>query len=83
MPPMSPEDLIPLRLLPVGRSAEVAAVVGAPEQIHRMRELGLREGARIEMLQAGSPCLLRMSGAKYGFRADELTSVLVRLGTSE
>jgi Fe2+ transport system protein FeoA len=40
--------------------------------------MGLRNGAAIEMVQPGSPCILRLGSQKFGFRADELLSVLVR-----
>ena len=73
-------DLIPLNLLISGESASVGHVMGRPEQVHRLEELGLRGGARIEMVQAGSPCIIRLAGQKLCFRADELLSVLVRRG---
>ncbi|MBL9084143.1 MAG: ferrous iron transport protein A [Planctomycetales bacterium] len=70
-------DLIPLSQLPVGRSAAVGAVLGLPDAVHRLEELGLREGALVEMIQGGSPCIVRLGGNKLCFRADELTTVLV------
>lgn len=72
------QPLIPLHLLPAGHSAEVCQVLGQPEQVHRLHELGLRSGTQIEMLQSGSPCIIRLVGHKLCFRADELTRVLVR-----
>jgi Fe2+ transport system protein FeoA len=47
-----------------------------------MHELGLRDGADIEMVQSGSPCIIRLAGHKLCFRADELFSVLVRQGSA-
>jgi Fe2+ transport system protein FeoA len=47
-----------------------------------MHELGLRDGAAIEMVQSGSPCIIRLAGHKLCFRADELLSVLVRQGAA-
>ncbi|MGC3967128.1 MAG: FeoA family protein [Pirellulales bacterium] len=70
-------DLIPLSQLPVGRSGSIGAVLGLPDAVHRLEELGLREGARIEMLQSGAPCIVRLGGNKLCFRADELMTVLV------
>jgi Fe2+ transport system protein FeoA len=75
-------DLIPLNLLPPGAFARVDQVVGQPEHVHRMHELGLRDGADIEMVQSGSPCIIRLAGHKLCFRADELFSVLVRQGNA-
>jgi Fe2+ transport system protein FeoA len=73
-------DLIPLNLLPPGQSAHVGQVTGRPEEVHRLEELGIRGGATIEMVQSGSPCIIRLAGHKLCFRADELLRVLVRRG---
>jgi Fe2+ transport system protein FeoA len=70
-------DLIPLSQLPVGRKAAVGAVLGLPDAVHRLEELGLRAGTTVEMVQSGSPCIVRLAGNKLCFRADELLSVLV------
>ena len=73
-------DLIPLNLLTSGESASIGQVLGQPEHVHRLEELGLRGGAKVEMVQTGSPCIIRLAGQKLCFRADELLSVLVRRG---
>lgn len=71
-------DLIPLSLLTPGQCAEVDQITGHPEHVHRLEELGLRGGVSIEMVQCGSPCIIRLSGQKLCLRADELFNVLVR-----
>lgn len=71
-------DLLPLSELAAGQTAEIAQLMGRPDEIHRLEELGLRPGTVIELVQAGSPCILRVGGAKLCFRATELFSVLVR-----
>lgn len=76
-------DLIPLSLLPAGECARIDQVIGLPEQVHRLEEMGLRGGAAIEMVQSGSPCIVRLEGHKLCFRADELLSVLVRQGAGQ
>ena len=75
-------DLMPLHLLSPGQQASVGQVLGNPDQVQRMRELGLRDGVTVEMVQAGSPCIVRLSGQKLCFRADDLLHVLVRCGAS-
>ncbi len=75
-------DVIPLNLLSPGQLAEVDQVVGQPDHVHRLNELGLRGGTAIEMIQSGSPCIIRLAGHKLCFRADELLSVLVRRGAA-
>ncbi len=73
-------ELIPLNMLHAGCTAFIGQVTGRPEQIHRLEELGLRGGAAVEMVQPGSPCIIRLAGHKLCFRADELLRVLVRPG---
>lgn len=77
-----PYDLVPLGQLSVGRKGVVAAVLGGVEHVHRLHELGLRDGAAVEMVRSGSPCILRLGSQKLCFRADELVSVLVKPGAS-
>lgn len=72
------DDILPLSILRSGQRARVDLVVGQPEHVHRLEELGLRPGAELEMIQPGSPCIIRLGGGKLCFRADEATSVFVR-----
>lgn len=71
-------DLILLGLLTAGQTAVVETVMGATDDVHRLREIGLRDGATVQMLQPGNPCLLRLEGQKLGLRSDALSTVLVR-----
>ena len=73
-------DNIPLSLLSPGATGYVSDMSGCPETIHRLQELGLRGGTQIEMLQPGSPCIIRLAGHKLCFRSDDLMSVFVRPG---
>ena len=70
-------ELIPLQHLRRGQSAEVVQVLGRPEQVHRLQELGLRGGTHVQMVQPGSPCIIKLSGHSLCFRAAELLRVLV------
>ena len=67
-----------LGLLRAGQSAVVEAVLGASEQVHRLRELGLRAGANIRMIQPGNPCLVRLGGQRLALRSADLDGILVR-----
>jgi len=71
-------DLVPLGQLATGATAIVAAVLGCADHVHRLHEMGLHRGVPVEMVQAGSPCILRLGSQKLGIRADELLSVLVK-----
>lgn len=68
-----------MTLVPDGQAAAVEQILGMPEQIHRLHELGLRDGATIEMIRRGSPCIIRLAGQRLCFRSDEAISVMVRL----
>lgn len=68
---------IPLMLLAAGQTARIDQLLGLPDQVHRLEELGLRTGAVVEMLQPGAPCIVRLAGHRLCFRADELTQILV------
>lgn len=72
-------DQIPLHLLLPGQQAEIFQLVGSVEQVHRLEEMGLRQGASVEMLQSGTPCIVRIGGNKLCFRQSEALSVLVRM----
>lgn len=73
-----PQIIVPVHSLRAGESAVVEAVCGDASQVHRLRELGLQEGQPIELLQSGSPCIVRLGGQRLCFRGDELTQILVR-----
>lgn len=70
--------IIPLSFLAAGETAEVFAIAGQAEQARRLSELGFREGAAIEMVTPGSPCIVRLESSKFCVRATELSSILVR-----
>ena len=71
-------ELVPLTVLRCGQIAEIGQLLGAPEQVRRLEELGLRTGARLEMVRSGSPCIVRVDGSKLCFRDDDSLRVLVR-----
>jgi Fe2+ transport system protein FeoA len=73
-------EVIPLPLLRPGQRAMIDQLMGRADDVHRLEELGLRVGAAVEMVQAGTPCIVALNGAKLCFRGCEATSVLVKLG---
>lgn len=70
--------LLPLSLLTAGEMARIGTVTGAADHVRRLGEMGLRGGARVEMVRPGSPCIIRLGGQKLCFRCDEVTTILVR-----
>jgi ferrous iron transport protein A len=69
--------LVPLELLRTGERGRIAELEGSPEFVHRLQEMGLREGALVEMLQPGSPCILAVDQHRFSLRIDEVATVLV------
>jgi Fe2+ transport system protein FeoA len=43
-----------------------------------MAELGVRSGCRLQMLQGGSPCLLRVEGCRLSLRGEASMQIFVR-----
>jgi ferrous iron transport protein A len=64
-------ETLPLQLLPAGQGGEIHQLIGPAERVHRLHEIGLRVGQRIEMLQAGSPCIIKLDGTRLAFREHE------------
>ncbi len=73
-------DVIALHLLGSGQKATIEQLMGCPEEIRRLEELGLSHGATIQMVKPGRPCIIRLSGSKLCFRHNEAFHVLVRAG---
>ena len=76
-------DLLPLQLLPPGRAGRIDQLLGRPDEIHRLEELGMRVGTPVEMVRSGTPCIVKLDGARLAFRDNEALRVLVRTGESE
>ena len=74
------DDLIPLRFLQVGQSGQVGGLTGHSDHVQRLHELGFFDGADVEMIQTGTPCIIRLGEKKLGFRETDMSGVLVRPG---
>ena len=79
---ISPFDLVPLASLRAGQMGRIGEVLGGGDVVHRLRELGLRDGAEVQMVRPGSPCIIRLDGQKLCVRSDQVASVLVRAGAT-
>jgi Fe2+ transport system protein FeoA len=73
-------DLIPLQMLPAGTRGQIAQLLGQNEEIHRLEELGMRVGTPVEVVQSGSPCIVKLGSSKLCFRDNEGFRVLVAVG---
>ena len=70
--------LLPLNMLKTGEYAEIAFVHGEPSWVGRMAELGVREGCKLQVLQSGTTCLLKISDCRLCIRSSDKTQILVR-----
>jgi ferrous iron transport protein A len=77
-PSVTHELVLPLDMLRCGQWADVAEVSGEAAWVGRMAELGLRTGCRVQVIQAGSPCLLHVGGSRLSLRGDATMQILVR-----
>lgn len=77
-PPMT--DSIPLPLLARGQRGRIEQLLGRPEDVHRLEELGMRVGRPVEVLQGGKTCIVKLDGTRLALRDHEGLQVLVRLG---
>ena len=50
-----------------GQTAVVESVLGGSDELHRLREIGLRDGATVEMIRPGNPCLVRLVAVGWFF----------------
>jgi len=73
-------DAIPLNLLATGQCARIDQLLGRPDEIHRLEELGMRIGTPVEMVQSGKTCIVNLSGTRLAFRGADAFHVLVRAG---
>ena len=76
------EELVPLEFLARGQTAEIGELIGRPDQVQRLRELGIRSGVQVEMIQPGSPCIVKLEQQRLCFRESDLIGILVRPGVS-
>lgn len=73
-------EVFPLQMLSAGQRARIDQLLGCPDDVHRLEELGLRVGTSVEMLQRGKTCILKLDGARLAYREHEGCHVLVRAG---
>lgn len=72
-------EMVPLSVLRAGESGSVGGVMGNVDLVHRLREMGLIDGAKVRMIRPGRPCIIGLAGQRLGFRGDDLAHVLVRI----
>lgn len=77
---MSPPDLVPLRLLPIGSSGRVAGLGADGLVRRRLLDLGFVPGTLVSALRRsplGDPTAYQVRGAVVAIRAREADRILV------
>jgi len=75
-------NAFPIRFLVCGEKGRVEQLLGTREDVQRLEEMGLRRGESVEMLQPGSPCIVRLGGSRLCFRETDTLGVLVQTSTA-
>jgi ferrous iron transport protein A len=70
--------LMPLDMMRAGEWAEVEEVTGQSDWVGRLAELGIRRGCRLQVVQPGTTCLLKIDGGKLCLRGCDCSQILVR-----
>ena len=70
-------EWVPLQLLGAGQAGQISEVVGQPEEVQRLRELGFRNGADVQMVTPGLPCVVRLGDQRLCLRCQDGVCVLV------
>lgn len=73
-------DPVPLQYLAAGDFGHVVEIVGCPEQVQRVREMGILDGTPVQMIRSGTPCIVRAGSQTICVRGGDLLNVLVRPG---
>lgn len=75
---MHTDPLIPLDMLATGEWGEVVEIHGDTEWVARMGELGLQSGNRLQIVQSGCPCLIRVANSRLCVRGEHAMQIFVR-----
>lgn len=71
--------VVPLENMSTGEQGRVCTLDGSADLVVRLEEMGLREGASVRMVRAGSPCILAVNNHRFSLRFDGNATVLVEL----
>jgi Fe2+ transport system protein FeoA len=69
---------VKLQDLKAGDKASVLSLCGSECEIARLSAMGLRGGARLQLLQEGSPCILQVDETRLCLRAANQLQILVQ-----
>jgi ferrous iron transport protein A len=70
-------QILPLELLPAGQVGRVCDVSGQAALVHRLHEMGLREGTEIRVVRPGAPCIVAFEDHRLSVRLEDEVTILV------
>ena len=65
---MALAQMLPLGTLGKRERARICNLDGPDLSVHRLREVGIREGAMVEMIRPGAPCVVRIDNRSMSLR---------------
>lgn len=72
--------MVPLESLQPDEGGRIVLIEGHEATVHRLEEMGLREGAAVRMVRAGRPCIVRVNDHRLSLRTSDDVLILVELG---
>ncbi|QDU31113.1 FeoA domain protein [Anatilimnocola aggregata] len=76
-------DIIPLQMLLAGQTAQVDQLLGAPDDVQRLQEMGLRPGTWVEMVRQDEACIIKLNSNTVCLRGANVFQVMVRPGADQ
>jgi Fe2+ transport system protein FeoA len=71
--------VVPLESLQPEERGRICHVDGDDHLVHRLEEMGIREGAQVRMVQSGRPCIVHINENRLSLRSDGAVTILVEL----
>ena len=68
---------LPLEVMQAGERGIVVDVLGQPELVVRLAEMGLHAGVRVDMVRPGSPAIVEINHQRFSIRFEDAATVLV------
>ncbi len=69
---------LPIEFLSADSEGTIVELSGNPSYLHRLEEMGIRNGVRIKMVQSGEPCLIAIEGRRVSLRLGSSAEVYVQ-----
>ncbi len=68
---------VPFSLLRTNEMGTVSDVFGDEVAVHRLSEMGIHAGVKVQMVRPGYPCIISVNGRRFSVRLDNNVDILV------